>query len=204
MKFIQGLIFFIILILLAIWGIGRYLGPDDLRGCKDTMPTGEGKCVAADAIVAISGGDTAARADEAIRLYKAGWSPLIIFSGAAADKSGPSNALVMKQQAIDAGIEPAHIITEENSETTNQNALETTSIFTEHNIRSAIVVTSAYHQRRALLEFERRAPSVDMRPHPVAHDKHWSSTWWLTPTGWALAVPELIRSLVLSTGGIDR
>jgi uncharacterized SAM-binding protein YcdF (DUF218 family) len=204
LKFVRSVIVFGFLFLLVAWGIGMYLGPDDLKSCKDLRPTGEGACVPADAIVAISGGDTAARANEAIQLYKNGWSELIIFSGAAADKTGPSNAQVMKQQAIDAGIDSASIIVEENSETTVQNASETTSIFAKRNIKSAILVTSAYHERRALLEFDRRALGVDVRAHPVSHDKQWSSVWWLTPTGWALAIPELVRSLVLSTGGIDR
>lgn len=204
MKFIRGVIVLVLLFLLAAWGIGAYLGPDDLKPCQDARPTGAGKCAPADAIVAISGGDTAARANEAIQLYKNGWSSVIIFSGAAADKTGPSNAQVMKQQAIDAGVEPNDIIVEENSETTVQNASETTSIFAKRNIKSAILVTSAYHERRALLEFNRRALGVEVRAHPVAHDKQWSKVWWLTPTGWALAIPELVRSLVLSTGGIDR
>ncbi len=203
MKFVKGLIVVGILFFLAVWGIGSYLGPDDLKSCKDG-PNGEGSCARADAIVAISGGDTAARAAEAITLYKNGWAPLIIFSGAAADKTGPSNALVMKQQALDAGVTPGDIIIEENSETTDQNAAETISIFAKRNIKSAILVTSAYHERRALLEFDRRTLDVDVRAHPVAHDKQWGSVWWLTPTGWALAIPELVRSLVLSTGGIDR
>lgn len=204
MKFVRGLVVLGILLLLVVWGIGSYLGPDDLKSCKDLRPTGEGMCKTADAIVAISGGDTSARANEAIQLYKNGWSTLIIFSGAAADKSGPSNAQVMKQQAIDAGIPGNDIVVEENSETTVQNAAETISIFAKRNIKSAILVTSAYHERRALLEFDRRALGVDVRAHPVAHDKQWSKVWWLTPTGWALAIPELVRSLVLSTGGVDR
>jgi uncharacterized SAM-binding protein YcdF (DUF218 family) len=204
MKFIKAFVAVILIVGLAIWAIGAYLGPDDLKGCEGKKPSNEKGCQAADAIVAISGGDTAARADEAIMLYKNGWAPFIIFSGAAADKSGPSNALVMKQQAIDAGIEPGVIIIEESSETTDQNATATTSIFASRHITSAILVTSAYHERRALLEFNRRALDVEVRAHPVAHDKQWTTLWWTTPTGWALAIPELIRSLVLSTGGIDR
>lgn len=204
MKFIRGLVVVLLLFGLAIWAISAYLGPDDLKSCPEKKPTGQDNCRQADAIVAISGGDTTARATEAIELYNNGWAPIIIFSGAAADKSGPSNAIVMKQQAIDAGVDANDIIVEENSETTGQNAAETTSIFKQKNITSAILVTSAYHERRALLEFDRRALGVDVRAHPVAHDKQWNGFWWATPTGWALAVPEVVRSLVLSTGGIDR
>lgn len=192
-----------LLIALIIWAIGTYLAPDSLAKCQGLVPSDEAGCEVADAIVAVSGGDTPARVDEAVRLYKAGWAPLLVFSGAAADKTGPSNAVVMKRQAIEAGV-PAHdILTEEASETTTQNAAETISLFKANNITSAILVTSAYHQRRALLEFDRRALGVDLRSHPVATDKQWSRYWWTTSIGWSLAMPELVRSFILSTGGID-
>ena len=192
----------VVLFALAAWGIGAYLSVDDLASC-DTVPSNKTGCQAADAIVAVSGGDTTARADEAIKLYQNGWGNKLIFSGAAADKSGPSNAAVMERRAIAAGIDPNSIIVEENSETTRQNAEETTNIFETYNIKSAIIVTSAYHERRAVLEFNRRALGVSVRAHPVATDNQWGSTWWLTPTGWSLALPELVRSLILSTGGVD-
>lgn len=204
MKFLRAIIIVVVIFFLVTWGIGAYLAPDALKSCAGGKPSSAPGCEKADAIVAISGGDTSARADEAIKLYQNGWADTIIFSGAAADKTGPSNALVMKQQAIDAGIAPQSIIIEQASETTDQNASETTSIFKQRGIKSAILVTSAYHERRAILEFDRRALGVDLRPHPVATDKQWSKYWWTTPTGWVLAIPELIRSLVLSTGGIDR
>lgn len=204
MRLLKTLLVVAVLFALLVWAIGSYLAPDALSRCKSDVPTSVEGCTAADAIVAVSGGDTPARAAEAIRLYQNGWGKYLVFSGAAADKTGPSNAAVMKQQAIDAGVDANAILTEETSETTGENASETVSLFKKHNIRSAILVTSAYHQRRALLEFDRRALGVDVRPHPVATDKQWNGWWWLSPTGWALAIPELIRSLVLSSGGVDR
>ncbi len=203
MKAFKIIIAVLLFFAIVIFAIDRYLGPDDLARC-DTSPSSRSGCGEADAIVAISGGDTAARADEAIRLYKNGWGNYLIFSGAAADKSGPSNAQVMQERAIDAGVDPNVIIVEENSENTIENAEQTTNIFKTHDIKSAILVTSGYHERRALIEFHRRALGVEVRAHPVAEDKQWSRTWWLTPAGWGLAIPELIRSLILSTGGVDR
>lgn len=200
MKFIRHIIIIAVVCALAIWGIGQYLGPDDLAMCKDAPSDIDG-CRVADAIVAISGGDTSARAAEAISLYQRGWAPLLIFSGAAADKSGPSNAEVMQRQAIAAGVPSSAIIIETNSENTSENAQATSDIFTSRGITSTILVTSAYHQRRASLEFTRRAPTVQVRNHPVASDNQWGPLWWLTPTGWILAIPELARSLFIAAGG---
>jgi uncharacterized SAM-binding protein YcdF (DUF218 family) len=199
-KLLRHVIMLIAVVALIVWGVSAYLGPDDLRACQES-PDETQACGVADAIVALSGGDTSARAAQAIELYQNGWAPTLIFSGAAADKSGPSNAEVMRLQAIEAGIPESAIIIETDSENTSENAAATTDIIAEQHIKSAILVTSAYHQRRASLEFARRAPQIELRNHPVAADNQWSGFWWLTPTGWYLAIPELVRSLYISAGG---
>lgn len=187
-------------ILFVIAGLSIYLTPNDLANCGG-RPTGTGDCVTADAIVAVSGGDTAARTNEAVQLYHNGWAPKLIFSGAAQDKSGPSNAAVMRREALDAGVPDEDIIIEEYSETTKENAEKTQNILDQNKISSVILVTSAYHQRRAGLEFAKRTGDVDVRNHPVSRDNQWSSLWWLTPTGWYLAVGEFFKIMVFFVGG---
>lgn len=186
---------------LLILAIGAYLSPDGLRACG-AQPSDTGDCRKVDAIVAISGGDTVARTGEAIRLYENGWGSRLVFSGAAADKSGPSNAEAMKRQALAAGVPSGAILIDEFSETTKQNAANTTDLIAENDITSVIVVTSAYHQRRAGLEFgERAGTSVRVVNHPVASDNQWSGFWWSTPTGWWLATSELVKIGVFYAGG---
>jgi uncharacterized SAM-binding protein YcdF (DUF218 family) len=184
-----------------IFGLTMYLGPDDLRECKNT-PDSTSSCKVADAIVAVSGGDTSSRAREAIRLYQNGWAQKLIFSGAAQDKSGPSNAEAMRQIAIDEGVPADDIITEDEGETTKQNAENTQDIFEQNQISSVILVTSGYHQRRASLEFNKRSEGlVTVRNHPVAIDRQWSSLWWMTPTGWYLAASEFVKVIAFYAGG---
>ena len=79
---IHRLIGLAVVVVVIIIGLTMYLAPDDLAKCSGP---GSGECAMADAIVAVSGGDTDARTDEAIRLYKQKWSSLLIMSGAAAD-----------------------------------------------------------------------------------------------------------------------
>nr|PID32760.1 MAG: hypothetical protein CR956_00760 [Candidatus Saccharibacteria bacterium] len=136
----------------------------------------------------------------AIDLYQRGWAPKIIFSGAAADKSGPSNARVMRTQALKQAVPKENIIIEEASETTHQNAEQTTSIFTQNNIKSAILVTSGYHQKRTILEFSSRASGVKFRSQPTASDRQWSAWWWTSPFGWYLAVSEIVKIIVFYLG----
>lgn len=185
----------------VVVSLSIYLAPDDLATCSP-QPSSAAPCLTADAVVAVSGGDTSARTHEAIKLYKNGWAPKLIFSGAAQDKSGPSNAEAMRRIARSDGVPDTDIITEEAGATTKQNAEKTSEILDRNNISSVILVTSAYHQRRAGLEFAARAGSgITLRNHPVASDNQWSAWWWTTPTGWFLAISELVKVIAFYLGG---
>lgn len=201
MKFLVLVVTVILITALAILGIGTYLSPDGLSHCK-AQPSDQADCQRVDAIVAISGGDTSARTAQAIALYKNDWSDRLVFSGAAQDKTGPSNAEAMKRQALAAGISEEDIVIDETSETTKQNAANATGLFQSKNIRSVILVTSAYHQRRAGLEFgERAGAAIKIVNHPVTSDNQWSPWWWTTPTGWWLALSELFKIAAFYLGG---
>ena len=189
----RWLIVFVVALLL-VFGIAlpRYLAPNDLAGCD--VPTSAGTCRGADAIIAISGGDTLARAREAVKLYKAGWAKTLIFSGAASDKSGPSNATVMKADAVTLGVPDSAIIIDEAANTTAENAINVANIAQNNGYKRIILVTSGYHQRRASLEFHKAVgPGVSLANHPVQSDHQWSDWWWATPAGWWLSGSELVK-----------
>lgn len=188
---------FVIFIFGIIW-LGSYLSPNDFKNCN-TKPDNTSRCKKSDAIVAISGGDTNARLAKSIELFNNGWGDKLIFSGAAQDKSGPSNARAMKFVAINSGIKEENIIIDENSESTQQNATNTAKIFAAKGIRSAIIVTSGYHQRRATFEFKKFSPTVDVRSYPI-NDKDWSGMWWTNLRGWTLATSELTKNITISAG----
>lgn len=188
-------------IVLVVFGIGVYLAPDDLGGCG-AKPADVGNCTKKDAIVAVSGGDTQARTSEAIKLYKHGWADTLIFSGAAQDKTGPSNAEAMRRQAVADGVPETAIVVEEDSNTTRENAELTKELLVKRNINTVILVTSAYHQRRASLEFNSHVDGlVQILNHPIATDNQWSGLWWVTPTGWWLALSELFKIGAFYVGG---
>ena len=176
--------------------VSVYLTPDDLRKCQD-ISSSQIDCGEADAIVVISGGNTPVRTGEAIRLYKAGWADTLIVSGAAADTSGPSNAEVMRNQAIEAGVPPEAILVESAAQTTKQNAERTKELLVKAGdgaTNRVVLVTSPYHQRRASLEFQVLAgDGITIVNHPAPDDPDWSGFWWLTPRGWWLAVGELVK-----------
>ncbi len=199
---VRNLLFLIIgLLAISITIISVYLTPDNLRGCSAVSQSGN--CQAVDAIVAVSGGNTPVRAAEAIRLYQEGWSDTLIFSGAAADPSGPSNAEVMRRQAVQAGVPASAIKVESSSRTTRENAELVGQLLVDasgNGAKRIILVTSPYHQRRASLEFKLLADQgITIINHPTPNDPDWSKLWWLTPRGWWLAGGELVKIAVFYT-----
>lgn len=196
------LVILIAVVAITITMISVYLTPDDLRGCETVGQVK--RCQSADAIVAISGGNTSVRAAEAIRLYNAGWANNLVFSGAAADTSGPSNAEVMRRQAINAGVPADDIKVEALAQTTKQNAEQVKSLLDEVNegsVKNIILVTSPYHQRRASLEFHALAgDGITIINRPTPNDPDWSKLWWLTPRGWWLASGELAKIVAFYVG----
>lgn len=199
----QRLIWLIVMVVLTTIGISIYLQPDDLKQCGNSVSNNNtvDNCQPVDAIVAVSGGDTSARVAEAVKLYNGGFSNKLIFSGAAMDKTGPSNAAAMKTIAINAGVPALSIWLDEYSNTTSENAQNSKTIFNELDIKSAILVTSGYHQRRASLEFGKRITGVKILSHPVKQDSDWSTWWFITPRGWWLAGGELVKIVIFYVSG---
>lgn len=167
----------------AFFGVGYYLSPQN-------------QLQKSDAIVAISGGETQSRAAEAIKLYKEGWAPALIFSGAALDPASPSNAAVMKQLAIGQGVPPDAIIVEEKSANTSQNAQRVAQIVQEQEIKQIILVTSPYHQRRASEAFKNAlGPDVKILNHSTTDQTWRRSKWWDTRYSFELTMTELQKTL---------
>lgn len=182
-RFLLGVLVFALIIgVLAsgfFFGVGYYLSP-------------QSPLAKADAIVAISGGDTEARTTEAVTLYKDGWAPNLIFSGAAADTSGPSNARAMATAAEAAGVPKSAILLDETSANTEQNATDVAGIIHAQAYHSIILVTSPYHQRRAYIVFRRALGSNFTIINHSSIDQQWRrSHWWATAYSRSLTAGEL-------------
>ncbi len=188
----------LLLILGGIWLLPQVLSVDDLQPCSSPIATHE-QCQPADAIVAISGGDTDARARTAIQLYQDGWAPKLILSGAALDKRGISNAGAMRQLALRAGVPDSAILIDEQAVDTAGNAQGLRPIVREYALKRIIVVTSPYHQRRASTEFTRAlGDEVVVVSRPTYEDQYWpEDRWWSNPYGWYLAISEMTKLIYL-------
>jgi hypothetical protein len=148
----------------------------------------------ADAIVAISG-DAGPRVVAAVDLWKRGYANVIVFSGGALDPRSASSAELMKRQAIRLGVPAEHIVLEPEAATTEENARLVAELMRDANLRSAILVTSPYHQRRASLHFAREFARFGLtfinRP---ADDPRWDpDRWWMEAPSRELTVVELAK-----------
>ncbi|HEV8669284.1 MAG TPA: YdcF family protein [Candidatus Limnocylindria bacterium] len=148
----------------------------------------------ADAIVAISG-DSGARAATAVTLWKAGWAPIIVFSGAAIDPASVSSAEIMRREAIRQGVPEGATLVEPASATTEENATEVAKVMVQHKLRSAILVTSPYHQRRAAYEFDRTFAASGLTFHNYpARDPEWNAfLWWRQEPVRSRTLLELVK-----------
>jgi uncharacterized SAM-binding protein YcdF (DUF218 family) len=134
---------------------------------------------ASDAIVVISGDEQMARFEEGVNLYRQGYGQYLVFSGAAFD-NGTSNADVMRNQAVKLGVPQSAILEESQAEDTWGNAVYTRQVLETHGLRSAILVTSPYHIRRAKLTFDAvyAGSGIELAVHE-APDSQWRKlSWW--------------------------
>jgi uncharacterized SAM-binding protein YcdF (DUF218 family) len=187
-RFFLGFILGAISIVAVLVGIGHYLEVAD-------------PLAKADAIVAISG-DTGFRAVTAIGLWKQGYAPLLIFSGGSQDPDSVASAELMKRRAVAAGVPATAISVEGASATTEENAARVAELMSARGLRSAILVTSPYHQRRAAILFAREfdREGLQLRNHP-ADDPEWDpNLWWTRDQSRRLTLIELAKLGALVAG----
>lgn len=157
--------------------VGWYLSPQDILKKVDI-------------IVVVSGGDNIARIEKGVQLYKEAWAPVLMYSGAAAE-GDVSNAEAMRNISVKMGVPKEDIIIEEKSKTTLENADFSSKILKEKDIKSLILVTSPYHQRRTYELFKKELPEVEII-NQSALDENWRKKgWWESNIGRFLTIGEL-------------
>ena len=143
---------FVLTVLLALLAAVAWFYPEKIL-CVDS-----GRNVSADVIIVLGGGQHE-RPQRAAELFKAHIPPRIIVSGAGDDE-------INRQLLVIAGVPARFIEVEGKSTTTCENAEFTIRRLQAEKVRSAIVVTSWYHSRRALMTFEHFAPGIKFYSRP--------------------------------------
>lgn len=116
----------------------------------------------------------------AARIFHAGKSEMIILSGGRPAGSRDSEAQAMRRFLLDLGVPDDNLLLEEQSLNSTDNARNTASLLRKRGISEIILVTSAYHMRRAEALFE----SEGLHVIPAAIDSQ-----VLSMPGWRLWLP---------------
>ena len=99
-------------------------------------------------------GDAIDRLFHGMRLYRAGKAPLVMLIGGAARGNQPESQ-VMAAMFSEFGIPRSVMLLEDKSRNTRQNGLNAVAIMQQNNIEKILLVTSAFHMRRAQSVFEK-------------------------------------------------
>ena len=110
-------------------------------------------------VMVVLGGGSHDRPERAVELFKEGATPRILVSGL-----GDSG--INREFLIKSGV-PSRLIQMENqSRTTQQNAIDAIKLLRQQRARRVIIVTSWYHSRRALACFEHYGPEIQFYSRP--------------------------------------
>ncbi|HEY0727999.1 MAG TPA: YdcF family protein [Pyrinomonadaceae bacterium] len=162
----------------------------------------------ADAIVVLGGSaNYKERAREAARLLREGRAPVILLTND--NQRGPwSSAEQRNLYFYERALEEIHnagapdqsvdvLMNEVGS--TYEEAELVKQYAADHGFRSVLVVTSAYHSRRALWTFSRvfrdTGIQVGLTPAPRGSESPPPATWWLTRRGWRLVPTEYVKMI---------
>lgn len=161
-------------------------------------PTAPADCRTGEAIVVLGGGVAPAtphdpivrvraagdRVVMAARLWRAGCAPVVIASGGRRIQRADhgDEATAMAELLVLMGVRDDRIVAEGKSRTTRENARETARLAQDMGIKTVVLVTSAWHMRRAAESFRRAGLEVK----PIGADYRGQAA----PVGWLAWVPQ--------------
>jgi len=172
-----------VLVVCALLVIGFFL-------FAGTIERDSGVPQAAHGIVALTGGKD--RIGEAVRLLANGQAKRLLITGV-----NPSTKARELQNMVPRGDEffPCCVDLGHAAVDTSGNAAETRAWASKHGFNSLIVVTSAYHMPRTLIEFARAMPDVHLVPHPVVSRNFQIKNWWSHSGTVRLLIMEYVKYL---------
>ena len=160
----------------------------------------------ADAIVVLSGPATyIERADWAAKLYREGRAPVILLSNeglmsgwSSADQRNLYFHELAARQLEQRGVPANNIQVVSNiGAGTYEESLRLREYASTHNLKRLMIVTSAYHSRRALWSLRRASQGTDIQLGIDGPPPGWQtpppSSWWLRKWGWRVVAGEYVK-----------
>ncbi|MGE5606137.1 MAG: YdcF family protein [Bacteroidota bacterium] len=111
-----------------------------------------------------------------IQLYNELHLPIILSGGQVYQTTG-CEGLIARQILLDLKVPEQKIFVEKNSLNTTENARYVKELLHEHHFRRPVLITSAFHLPRAVLQFEKAG--IKVIPYPAAY--HTNTTFRFSP-----------------------
>ncbi len=142
----------------------------------------------ADVIIVLSGDASGGRVVKGVELFKKGYAKKIIMSGGKLQWN-TYEPEIMKNHAIHLGMAEGNIVIITQGGSTNNQATKLTLFMQEHGLRSALLVTSDFHSRRARYIFKKKflKEGLDLQIC-TSHSKEFNPSEWWTNTNSAETV----------------
>ena len=149
----------------------------------------------ADAIVVLGGELNPSRSSHAVQLYEDGRASVVVFSGGQYKDLGIacSSAQISLQAARELGLPEGVAVIAPEAQSTYDEAVNLRRLVQEHGWRSLILVTDAFHTRRARRTFRTVMPGVTICVSPAPNSDYDPARWWRSERGLISVFNELIK-----------
>jgi uncharacterized SAM-binding protein YcdF (DUF218 family) len=144
----------------------------------------------ADGIVVLTGGT--ARISDALELLAAGRGKRLLITGV---NPGTTTTDIAREVLNYDRLLKCCVDLDYSAQNTLGNAVGARRWALEHDFRSLIVVTSAYHMPRALAELAHQLPDAALVPYPVVSDRLRIEPWWSNGDTARLVLSEYLKYL---------
>jgi uncharacterized SAM-binding protein YcdF (DUF218 family) len=162
----------------------------------------EDKLIKADVIVALGGDSLCNREKRAAELYHQGWANNVVVSGIKYPY-GFHTGDAARAYVINQGVPEEKISIIRDTLNTRAEAKALDSLMRERGWNSAIIVTSAFHSRRAMYTVEKTARdrAFHSSPVPTGHPEWEPYAWWSRRGDVYLTVREFLSWANTLVGG---
>jgi uncharacterized SAM-binding protein YcdF (DUF218 family) len=144
----------------------------------------------ADGIVVLTGG--ASRVTDALELLASGRGKRLLITGV---NPGTTTGDIARQTVDYGRLLNCCVDLDYSALNTLGNAVQARRWALDHDFKSLIVVTSAYHMPRALAELAHQLPDAVLTPYPVVSDRLRIEPWWSNSETTKLVLSEYLKYL---------
>lgn len=182
----------------ALWPVCAWAGAK-LLIVKSDLP-------AADAVVVLSGSSTyIERADWAAKQYRAGRAPVVILTDDKlisgwnrVEERNPYFYELAARELQSRGVPSERIqVISEPVRGTYDESVNVCEYARAHGLEKLLIVTSAYHSRRALWSIRHACPGYEIETGIDSAPPGWQTpspwTWWLHRWGWKVVAGEYVK-----------